>query len=132
MVGAAITAVPGSSAYFTGGIVSYANAAKRSVLGVPAAILARKGAVSAETAEAMVRGCRRLFSSDCAISITGVAGPGGGTTKKPVGLVYVGIGVGNKVRSFEYRFRGNRQEIREQAVEEAIKKMVEQVERLRS
>lgn len=132
MLGAAITAVPGSSAYFTGGIVSYANAAKRSVLGVPAAILARKGAVSAATAQAMAAGARRLFSSDCAISITGVAGPGGGTTKKPAGLVYAGIANGKIVRSFEFRFKGNRQEVRRRAVEEAIKRMVEEVERLRS
>jgi nicotinamide-nucleotide amidase len=127
MVGAAVTAVPGSSAYFTGGIISYANEAKRSVLGVPAAVLARNGAVSAETAIAMAAGARRLFSSDCAISITGVAGPGGGTRKKPVGLVYVGIANGRIVRSFEYKFRGSRQEIRTQAVEMAIKKMIKTI-----
>lgn len=128
MLGAAITAVPGSSAYFTGGIVSYANAAKRSVLGVPAAILARKGAVSVETAQAMAAGARRLFSSDCAISITGVAGPGGGTTKKPAGLVYIGIAAGKRVRSFKYLFRGNRRGVRRQAVEMALERMIENIE----
>ena len=127
MIGAAVTSAAGSSAYFLGGVVSYANAAKRRLLGVPASILKSKGAVSAEAALAMALGARRLFSSDCAVSTTGIAGPSGGTKKKPVGLVYIGIAAGKKVRSYKYVFRGNRETIRRQAVEKALERMIENI-----
>ncbi len=125
MIGAALTSVPGSSAWFRGGVIAYANTVKQRLLGVPSSILDKKGAVSAETVEAMARGAQRLFATDCALAVSGVAGPGGGTKEKPVGLVYVGLACGKKVRSFEYRFRGDRREIRERAVREAIKMMIE-------
>jgi PncC family amidohydrolase len=127
MIGAAITAVPGSSAYFSGGIISYSNDVKRMVLGVPKPVLEKKGAVSAETVKAMVKGVRRLCKTDCGIAVSGIAGPDGGTKQKPVGLVYVGIGLGKKVRSFKYYFRGTRQEIRSLTVSVALQRMIEEV-----
>lgn len=100
MVAAALTAVPGSSGYFVGGIVSYADEAKRDVLGVEPAILDAHGAVSAQVAMAMAVGARSRFSADLAASVTGIAGPDGGSDAKPVGLTYVGVadGAGVDVR----------------------------------
>lgn len=86
---AALTAVAGSSDYVQGGVVSYANAVKETVLGVPAAMLREKGAVSPEVAEAMARGVIAATGSDIGLAVTGVAGPGGGTPEKPVGLIWV-------------------------------------------
>lgn len=87
-----LTNIPGSSDYVLGGVVSYSNAAKQSLLGVRAETLAAYGAVSEETAAEMVRGVLRVFAADVAVSITGIAGPGGGTSQKPVGLTYIGLG----------------------------------------
>ena len=84
-VGYAITAVAGSSAVFWGGIISYDNSVKRDVLGVPEEVLATKGAVSSECAAAMAEGARRRLNTDLSVSITGIAGPGGGSAEKPVG-----------------------------------------------
>ena len=91
LIGVRLTDVPGSSAYFIQGFVTYANEAKQRLLGVPAEMIAAHGAVSAEVAEAMATGCRRLAGTDYALSATGIAGPTGGTAEKPVGLVYVGL-----------------------------------------
>ncbi len=91
MLGEMITRVPGSSEYFLGSIVSYSNEAKRDLLGVEEQILAMEGAVSANAAVAMARGARDAFGADLALSITGIAGPGGGTEEKPVGTVYFGL-----------------------------------------
>jgi len=86
-----ITNVPGSSAYFVGGIVAYANEAKEAVLGVQPATLAAHGAVSEETARELARGARQRLGADVAVAITGIAGPAGGTPDKPVGLTYVAL-----------------------------------------
>jgi nicotinamide-nucleotide amidase len=86
-----LTDVPGSSEYFLGGVVAYGNAAKRTLLGVDAALLARCGAVSEEVARAMAEGARARFGADLAVATTGIAGPGGGTPEKPVGLVHVAL-----------------------------------------
>lgn len=86
-----VTNVAGSSAYFLGGLVSYANDAKERLLGVPTAILMAYGAVSDPTARAMARGARSTFRADLALAVTGIAGPGGGTTDKPVGLTYIAL-----------------------------------------
>jgi nicotinamide-nucleotide amidase len=104
LVGHVITQVDGSSDYYLGGAVSYSDALKRSILGVPAETLERHGAVSAQTAVAMADGARHAFGSDLAVSITGIAGPGGGTESKPVGLVYVCVASagGNQVRRFHW------------------------------
>ncbi len=91
LVANAITEISGSSGYFQGGIVSYSNGVKESHLGVPAEVLTKHGAVSAQTACAMADGVRRRLGVDTAVSITGVAGPGGGSEAKPVGLTYVAV-----------------------------------------
>jgi nicotinamide-nucleotide amidase len=91
MVAAQLTEIPGSSDVFLGGVVSYSNELKRGLLGVPEAVLAEHGAVSAETAAAMAEGARARLGADVAVSVTGVAGPGGGTPEKPVGLVYLHV-----------------------------------------
>jgi nicotinamide-nucleotide amidase len=90
-LGQVLTAVPGSSAYFLGGIISYANAVKQHLLGVSPDTLAQRGAVSAEVAEQMATGVRSRLASDWGVAITGIAGPDGGSAEKPVGLVYIGI-----------------------------------------
>lgn len=108
LVAATLTDVPGSSQYFLGGVVSYANEVKEKVLGVPAALLAEHGAVSAEVAQAMARGVRSLLGSDVGLSITGIAGPGGATPTKPVGLVFVAVAGPWGERWRSYRFAGER------------------------
>lgn len=119
-VGAAITAVPGSSAVYLGGVVSYANAVKRDVLGVPAATLEAFGAVSSETAAQMALGVRRLAGADLAVSVTGVAGPTGGSPEKPVGLVWFGLATAGGVRTEKALFRGDRETVRAGAVAHAL------------
>jgi nicotinamide-nucleotide amidase len=111
-LGARLTARPGSSAYVLGGVISYADAVKRDLLGVDADLLRAHGAVSAPVAEAMAAGVRALAGSDWALSITGVAGPGGGTPEKPVGLVFVGLAGPAGVSAGEHRLRGDREAIR--------------------
>ena len=119
-VARAITDVPGASAVFWGGVVSYDNSVKRKVLGVPAAVLARCGAVSAECAAAMAKGVRRLMGTDLAVSLTGIAGPGGGSADKPVGLVWFGLATGRGVRTESVRFKGDRGHVRRAAVRHAL------------
>jgi PncC family amidohydrolase len=91
MVATAVTEIAGSSGYFVGGIVSYSNEAKRDLLGVDPAVLAAHGAVSAQVARAMAIGARERFGATLAASVTGIAGPDGGTAAKPVGLTYIGV-----------------------------------------
>lgn len=110
-VGAAITSTPGSSAYYLGGIVAYADAAKEALLGVGAETLRLHGAVSAETAEAMASGVRSRFGADLAVSTTGIAGPDGGSAEKPTGLVYIGIATGETSRAERHQFPGTREEV---------------------
>jgi nicotinamide-nucleotide amidase len=91
LVADALTDVPGSSGYFVGGVVSYGNAAKQALLDVPAEVLDAHGAVSAQVARAMAAGARARFGADVAAAVTGVAGPGGGSDAKPVGLTYIAV-----------------------------------------
>lgn len=119
-VGAALTAVPGSSAVFLGGVVSYANAVKRDVLGVSAATLDTVGAVSPETAAQMADGARRLTKADLAVSVTGIAGPGGGSAEKPVGLVWFGLATPDGTRTERAIFAGDRAAVRAAAVTHAL------------
>lgn len=120
LLGARLTARPGASAYVLGGVVSYADAVKTGVLGVPEEVIRAHGAVSAECAEAMALGARRLTGADWALSVTGVAGPGGGTVEKPVGLVYVGLAGPDGVRSVRQQRGGDRGEIRARSVATAL------------
>ncbi|MCS7031462.1 MAG: competence/damage-inducible protein A [Gloeomargarita sp. SKYG116] len=109
LLGAMVTEVPGSSAYFQGGVVAYANAVKERLLGVPSTVLAAQGAVSAPVAEAMATGVREQLGTTWGVSITGIAGPGGATATKPVGLVYIGLaGPAGQVYSWEHRFSPER------------------------
>ncbi len=107
MVAARIVNVPGSSRYFLGGVVSYANEIKMRVLGVSADTLSTYGAVSEQTAREMVLGVKKLMGSDCAISTTGIAGPTGGTAEKPVGLVYIGVCIKDNVSVKRFVFNDN-------------------------
>ena len=119
-LGAMMTSLPGSSVYFMGSAVVYANSAKQKVLGVKCATLDRYGAVSAETASEMAEGARVLFGSDVAVAITGIAGPAGGTEKKPVGLVYTAVSVRGRIDVREHRFEGDRECIRGKCAENAL------------
>ena len=119
-VGSAITAVAGSSAVFAGGVISYSNDVKRDVLGVKAETLSTVGAVSSETAAQMADGVRRLLKTDLAVSLTGIAGPDGGSAEKPVGLVWFGLATKTGVRTEKAIFRGDRARVREQAVVHAL------------
>ena len=119
-VGSAITAVPGSSAVFTGGVISYSNDVKRDVLGVSEHDLQTVGAVSPEVAAQMADGARKLLKADLAVSLTGIAGPDGGSAEKPVGLVWFGLATARGVRTEKAVFRGDRARVREQAVVHAL------------
>jgi PncC family amidohydrolase len=120
LVGAAITAIPGASAYFRGGVIVYDNHIKVAVLGVAESLLAAHGAVSGECVEAMADGVCRLMRTDCAIAVSGIAGPEGGTPEKPVGLVYIGISIQGRTLSRRHLFEGDRNTIRQAAVAQAI------------
>lgn len=120
LVAAALTDIAGVSKCFMGGVVAYANEAKQRLLGVPEAILAEFGAVSAECAKAMASGAREKFGTDWAVSTTGIAGPGGATPGKPVGLVFIGVAGPDCTTAVEMRFSGGRAAVRSAAVEAAI------------
>ena len=115
-----ITDVPGSSVYFLGGVVSYANDVKVKTLQVREKVLKLKGAVSSEVAKAMAKGIRNLMKADYGISITGIAGPGGSTENKPVGLVFVWFSDTKETIAHRFQFGGTREIIREQAVQAAF------------
>ena len=119
-VGSAITAVSGSSAVYLGGVVSYANEVKHGVLGVSEDTLATVGAVSSETAAQMAESVRRLVGADLAVSVTGIAGPDGGSADKPVGLVWFGLASAAGTRTEKAIFAGDRARVREQAVVHAL------------
>ncbi|HXF58799.1 MAG TPA: CinA family nicotinamide mononucleotide deamidase-related protein, partial [Candidatus Saccharimonadales bacterium] len=110
-VAAALVATPGSSAYYRGGVVAYANDAKEKLLGVRAETLRRHGAVSAEVAVEMARGARERLGASCAVSTTGIAGPDGGSAEKPVGLLFVGYAGQDGERAERFVFGGSRAEI---------------------
>ena len=125
-VAQAVTSVPGSSGWFDRGFVVYSNAAKTELLGVPQALLEAHGAVSAATVEAMARGALERSAASVAVSVSGVAGPGGATPGKPVGTVWVGWArVSGEVRSEGRRFEGDRASVRRQAVELALGGLLE-------
>ncbi|MBI3549848.1 MAG: competence/damage-inducible protein A [Elusimicrobia bacterium] len=121
MLAAQLTRVAGSSGYYLGGAVAYANAAKGAMLGVPASTLEREGAVSERCAKEMAEGVRGKLGAGCGVSITGIAGPGGGTKNKPVGLVYIGISIaGRPTHVRRHVFTGARDQIRERSAVAAL------------
>lgn len=119
-LGDMLTDVPGSSDYFLGGIISYSNDAKVSLLGVNSRTLKAKGAVSEEVAVQMAVGARTKFGADIGIGITGVAGPAGGTPTKPVGLVYVAVSSRESSECSRNVFRGSRSSIKDQSARKAL------------
>ena len=119
-IGAALTAVPGSSAVYKGGIISYCDEVKHRILGVPEDVLSRYGAVSAQTAQAMAAGARKLLDADVSISVTGLAGPDGDGFGNPVGTVFIGYCDKKQCLSLEYHFAGARDEVRHQTVAAAL------------
>jgi len=119
-----LTDLAGASEYFRGGVVVYQNDVKIDLLDVPQPVLEAHGAVSEETVRVMASGCRRLFSSDIGVAVTGVAGPGGGTREKPVGLVYIGIETPRSSECREYRWPGDRASNRARSVDAAIASLV--------
>jgi len=127
MIGAALTSVPGSSAWFKGGIIAYDNTIKTSLLGVLQKTLDTFGAVSEPTVAEMAQGAARILHTDCAISVSGIAGPDGGTPEKPAGLVYIGICINGNTTVYRHLFSGNRTAVRKQAVEMSLKHCIDAV-----
>jgi PncC family amidohydrolase len=123
-----ITSVAGSSDYFLGSLVAYANSAKIDLLGVPAEVIESVGAVSRECAKAMAEGARRAFGAEIAVSTTGIAGPGGATARKPVGLVYLGLAGPDGTHVEEHILPGDRKSVVDAAAERALELLVTAVE----
>ena len=120
LVAARLADIPGSSDVLMGGVIAYANEIKQALLGVPAELLAEFGAVSAECARAMAAGARAATGADVGVSVTGVAGPGGGSAQKPVGLVYLQVSAPGREEARELRLPGDRAQVRESAAVAAL------------
>ena len=125
-IGGALTAVPGSSRVYKGGIISYTNWVKVHLLNVDESLLNAVGAVSAPVAEAMARGARAALQADAAVSVTGLAGPGGDEFGNPVGTVFIGYCDEKTCLSRKFLFDGTREEIRTAAIREALLLVLEQ------
>jgi len=121
----ALTDVAGSSQWFEGGVVSYSNAAKTELLGVPTELLTTHGAVSEEAVRAMADGARRRFAADVAVAVSGIAGPGGGTADKPVGTVHIAWASPNGLTAARRIFAGSREAVRRQTVAVALERLIE-------
>jgi nicotinamide-nucleotide amidase len=120
LVGARLTEIPGSSDVYEGGVVCYSNRLKTELLGVPASLVAEHGAVSEAVARSMAQGARERLNADLAVSVTGVAGPGGGSPDKPVGTVWIALADGTGIVARHVMFAGSRQEIRGRAAQTAL------------
>jgi nicotinamide-nucleotide amidase len=120
LLGHRLTNIPGSSAYFERGVMVYSNRAKQELLGVPETILREHGAVSAACAEAMVRGVVHMSGADCGVAVTGIAGPDGGTPTKPVGTVFIGVAVRERVETRHFQFQGDRVSVKQQSADMAL------------
>lgn len=127
MIGAALTEVAGSSSWFRGGVIAYDNTVKMNLLGVPESVLHSYGAVSAETVAAMASGAAILFAVDCAVAVSGIAGPGGGSAEKPVGLVYIGTFVAGITTTSRHVFPGDRRAVREATVTTALQELIDRL-----
>lgn len=126
-----LTDVPGSSTYFLGSVVAYSNQVKEHILGVRQTTLTEQGAVSAETAVEMADGVRRLLAADIAISITGIAGPGGGTPEKPVGLTWIGVSSNLGSEASCFRWEGDRRANKKSSAQQALRILLEHAKALR-
>jgi PncC family amidohydrolase len=125
LLGGAITEVSGSSDVFLGGITAYDNSVKEQLLDVDWSVLEQHGAVSNDVAKQMVHGVRERFDTSCAVSITGIAGPTGGTDEKPVGLVFLGFQSGEISTVIRRVFDGDRRQVREQTVRTAVDELID-------
>lgn len=130
MIAETITNVAGASDIFYGSAVTYVNSAKEHILGVTRETLEKHGAVSSECAEEMACGARRVYGADVAMSVTGIAGPGGGSDGKPVGTVWFGLATKDGAETFRRRFDGDRAAVRRQTVEEVLRRLAEAGARL--
>ena len=124
-IGAALTAVPGSSAVYKGGVISYTNWVKEHVLGVQPQLLESFGAVSAPVARAMAQGVRKTLEADISLSVTGLAGPGGDEYGNSVGTVFIGCDSAWRTEVREFHFEGDRESVRQQAVTAALELTLE-------
>ena len=127
LIGAALTSFSGSSEWYAGGVISYANSVKVGLLGVSETDLEAQGAVSEAVVRSMASGACRALGADMACAVSGVAGPGGGTPEKPVGTVWIGWSLHGETRARKFRFGGDREEVRAQTVTEAVRGMLEWV-----
>lgn len=125
-IGQAITSVSGASQVYAGGIISYTNAVKHKLLGVPTELLDTLGAVSAPVAKAMAEGARKALAADVAVSVTGLAGPGGDEFGHSVGTVFIGYADGRSAFAREYHFSGDREAVRNQTIDAALELILEQ------
>ena len=130
LLGSLITEVPGSSAYFLGGIIAYDDRVKIELLGVPPATIQEHGSVSAECALAMCQGARRVLRADIALSITGVAGPAGGTAAKPVGTTYIGLAASDVEVVKHFWWRGGRASNRAESVEATLSMLIDYLDNI--
>jgi nicotinamide-nucleotide amidase len=126
-ISALLTSVPGSSTYYLGSVTSYANEIKMNVLGVPEEIIAKYGAVSSECVAAMAEGVRKLTGSDYSVATSGIAGPGGGSEEKPVGLVWIGVSSEKGTETFKMVFRNDRTRNIERFASSALNKLREKL-----
>lgn len=126
-IGAALTAVPGASAVYKGGVISYVDQVKQEVLGVPEDVLSHHGAVSKQSAAAMAHGVRKLLRADVAVSVTGLAGPTGDDFGNPVGTVFIGFESADTALVRRFLFEGSREEIRNQTIAAALQLVLENI-----
>jgi PncC family amidohydrolase len=125
LIGHRITNVPGASTYYMGSVTAYAYEAKVRLLGVCWSTLEKYGAVSKETALEMADGVRQALAADIGVSVTGIAGPGGGTPEKPVGLTWIGLCAPGVDEAWEYNWNGDRLQVKEQSAQQALQLLVD-------
>jgi PncC family amidohydrolase len=128
LIASTLTDHPGASSYFLAGLVTYSDRSKEDVLGVQHSTLERHGAVSSETAVEMAQGARRVTGADVGLAVTGIAGPSGGSERKPVGLVHFALDIGGEVTTDHRVFGGDRSAVRKAAAEHALGMMLERLE----
>ena len=125
LIAKSMTDFAGSSDWFESGFVTYSNAAKTDMIGVPASVINEYGAVSEAVASAMARGALRNSAADCSIAVTGVAGPAGGSADKPVGTVWIAVAIEDQTFTQKYRFAGDRDAIRQATMFQAIENLLQ-------
>ena len=121
LIGDRLTNIPGASAYFLLGVIAYDYAAKTRLLGVPAGLLKKHGAVSKEVASIMAQGARKILNTDYSLAVTGIAGPSGATPQKPVGLVFIALSTKERTIVKKFLFKGTRMAIKNQTAKTALK-----------